>query len=423
MFCCVSFCCFCIFEHTLAQQLPSGLIHFYILLSLILKWHKNTPKQTVSKDTSGSRQKEPTCCSKACVQAVAPFSSSLSAEAGSCARWQPALLCWSKHKLLLSPGDRRQHRSVASPFPRQSALGTWTPSSRQGEWYDYFGAIAPSSASWHTSGASETSTFFSHSSATRTQTHTHTRTAVLLPVRYAQQRTVTKRPFQVRLFLNFIFLNVAVNATPLSEPSGVYVRSHSGSSAFWQPAVDPVRQCGLMERLEFLSWSSLSLCFFFFSFPRLAYLFCVCDVCVHHSEDDVFSAWRSVAVWLSMWAALEPVSTCRWAEAVVLLRLWVDLVRLFTRVFSSVFRFWTLVECSVGCMDSCFFFKCSNHWTSLIYKGGGLSVSWSEVRGQSTDQDPWCRGDEPLCQVWPLSNQTAGVRWAQTPSGLCSTDH
>lgn len=253
--------------------------------------------------------------------------------------------------------------------------------------------------------------------------HTHTRTAVLLPVRYAQQRTVTKRPFQVRLFLNFIFLNVAVNATPLSEPSGVYVRSHSGSSAFWQPAVDPVRQCGLMERLEFLSWSSLSLCFFFFSFPRLAYLFCVCDVCVHHSEDDVFSAWRSVAVWLSMWAALEPVSTCRWAEAVVLLRLWVDLVRLFTRVFSSVFRFWTLVECSVGCMDSCFFFKCSNHWTSLIYKGGGLSVSWSEVRGQSTDQDPWCRGDEPLCQVWPLSNQTAGVRWAQTPSGLCSTDH
>lgn len=55
----------------------------------------------------------------------------------------------------------------------------------------------------------------------------------------------------------------------------------------------------------------LALCFFFFSFPRLAYLFCVCDVCVHHSEDDVFSAWRSVAVWLSMWAALEPVSTCR----------------------------------------------------------------------------------------------------------------
>lgn len=380
MFCCVSFCCFCIFEHTLAQQLPSGLIHFCILLSLILKWHKNTPKQTVSKDTSGSRQKEPTCCSKACVQAVAPFSSSLSAEAGSCSRWQPALLCWSKHKLLLSPGDRRQHRSVASPFPRQSALGTWTPSSRQGEWYDYFGAIAPSSASWHTSGASETSTFFSHSSATRTQTHTHThRRVVTCPLRTAAHGDKTS--ISGPAFFKFYFFKRGSECDPslgtqrcvcsltFRELCVLTTCSRPGASMWVNGALG-------VSVLIF----PLALCFFFFSFPRLAYLFCVCDVCVHHSEDDVFSAWRSVAVWLSMWAALEPVSTCRWAEAVVLLRLWVDLVRLFTRVFSSVFRFWTLVECSVGCMDSCFFFKCSNHWTSLIYKGGGsLCVM---VRGQ-----------------------------------------
>lgn len=40
-----------------------------------------------------------------------------------CGCWQPVLLYWSKHKLL-PPGDRRQHWSVASAFPRQSALRT-----------------------------------------------------------------------------------------------------------------------------------------------------------------------------------------------------------------------------------------------------------------------------------------------------------
>lgn len=68
-----------------------------------------------------------------------------------------SVLCWSKHKLLL-PGDRRQHWSVASPFPRQSALWTWM--SKPSRWVIlrlYF--ITPSCASWHSTLARRTSKF------------------------------------------------------------------------------------------------------------------------------------------------------------------------------------------------------------------------------------------------------------------------
>ena len=152
---------------------------------------------------AGSRRQEPTWCSKACVQAVAPFSSSLSAEAGSCARWQPALLCWSKHKLLLSSvtgGNTGASPRLFQDNPRSglqrrqavkvSDMTTLVPSLRllrldthlARRKRQHFSVILPQP---------------------HARRHTQTHAAVLLPVRYAQQRTETQRPFQVRLFLSF----------------------------------------------------------------------------------------------------------------------------------------------------------------------------------------------------------------------------
>lgn len=170
---------------------------------------------------------------------------------------------------------------------------------------------------------------------------------------------------------------MAVNATPLSEPSGVYLGSHSGSSAFWQPAVEPGASMWVNGALGV----SVLISPLFFLAP-LSLICFDCDVCVHRSEDDVFSSWCSVAVWLSVWAALEPVSTCRWAEAVALLRSWVDLVRLFTRVFSSVSRFWTVLNVALAlwiCGVLNVTISGHHHWSMW---GGerGLSMSWSQVR-------------------------------------------
>lgn len=54
---------------------------------------------------------------KACGQTVAPSLRQTGRGSVSECVWVCVLLCWSKHKLLL-PGDRRQRRSIASPFPK-----------------------------------------------------------------------------------------------------------------------------------------------------------------------------------------------------------------------------------------------------------------------------------------------------------------
>lgn len=234
--------------------------------------------------------------------------------------WQPALLCWSKHKLLL-PGDRRQHWSVASPFPRQSALWTWM--SKPSRWVIlrlYF--ITPSCASWHSCAAWRTSKFRSFSFFFFSQSHT-------TPCCYLAVTHNGARLIFFALELCAFSFNLAANAI-LVEPAMFIVCLNSGSSLFdnrlrlrstpgasmW---VDGTSARSFCPDLPSCSSSPLVCLFCLFLFFPLHST---------HWRWSFFSSY-SVAECLSMWAAVEPVSTCRWAEAILVLHIsWMDLVRL-----------------------------------------------------------------------------------------------
>lgn len=181
---------------------------------------------------------------------------------------------------------------------------------------------------------------------------------------------------------------MAVNATPLSEPSGVYLGSHSGSSAFWQPAVEPGASMWVNGALGV---SVLISPLFFFS-PPLAYLFCLW--CLRSSQ------WRWCFLLLMFGGCLVVCVGCTWASFNMSVSRGCGTSQIVGRSCETLNQGFQLclqvldcVECSAGTMDL-WCFKCNNQWTSsLIYVGGreGSIHVMVTGQGQSTDQDPWCR--------------------------------
>lgn len=170
------------------------------------------------------------------------------------ARWQPALLCWSKRKLLLL-GDRRQRWSVASPFPRQSALRTWLL--KPTRWVIRFLDFVSLSVCFLTlmccAENVKFSVMFGH-----TQRH-----AVTWPLRTtAHGWFLSSSSYCCYLQSNWARSASACLLTSSSlVPTRLWYAWNLGAFCLTtgcdslQP---PVRQCGLIEQaLEFLSWSPL----------------------------------------------------------------------------------------------------------------------------------------------------------------------